>query len=248
MGGETLVRVNDDPLVSDCPASVADARFAHCSCGRGDLRMRLSRRLWFGVAAVLAAVGLSVPAASASTARPNVLLGLLPSCGATSQPFTRWGDYDSYCAFPNLGFESGKTAWTLTGSTSVIAGNEPWHVSGPGTHALQLGPGATALSSPLPVSLLDPWIRLFARSAGANGPLRVQVVFHGLLGNLTGLLNVGTLSPSAYSSWQPTQRVLSTLALPLATTTAQVVVTSRATRGSWQLDDVYLDPCKMKLG
>jgi hypothetical protein len=155
---------------------------------------------------------------------------------------------DGIRSFPNVGFENGKTAWTLTGSTAVVAANEPWHVSGAGTHALQLGPGATALSSPLPVSLLDPWIRFFARSASANGPLRVQVVFHGLLGNLTGLLNIGTLSPSGYSSWQPTQRVLSTLALPLATTSMQVVMTSQATRGNWQVDDVYLDPCKMKLG
>lgn len=204
-----------------------------------------SRRLWFVLAAVVVAAGLSVPVASAGRAKG---LGLLPSCGATSNPFTLWGDSAAYCAFPNLGFESGKTAWTLTGNASIVAANEPWHVSGPGTHALQLGPGATALSSSLPVSLLDPWIRLFAHSVGANGSLRVQVVFHGLLGNLTGLLNVGTLSPSGYSSWQPTQRVLSTLALPLLTSSAQVVLTSEAKQGNWQLDDVYLDPCKMKLG
>jgi hypothetical protein len=201
--------------------------------------------LWFVLAAVVVAAGLSVPVASAGRAKG---LGLLPSCGATSNPFTLWGDSAAYCAFPNLGFESGKTAWTLTGNASIVAANEPWHVSGPGTHALQLGPGATALSSSLPVSLLDPWIRLFAHSVGANGSLRVQVVFHGLLGNLTGLLNVGTLSPSGYSSWQPTQRVLSALALPLLTSSAQVVLTSEAKQGNWQLDDVYLDPCKMKLG
>jgi hypothetical protein len=174
--------------------------------------------------------------------------GILPSCGAKSYPFKAWGDSDAYCAFPNLGFESGKTAWTLTGNASIVAANEPWHVSGAGTHALQLGPGATARSSSLPVSLLDPWMRFFARSAGANGSLRVQVIFHGLLGNLTGLLNVGSLSPGSYSSWQPTQRVLSALALPLGTTSAQVQVTSQATSGSWQLDDVYLDPCVAKLG
>jgi hypothetical protein len=208
--------------------------------------MRASRRLWFFVAAFLAAVGLSVPAASAGLFTND--LGLLPSCGATSQPFTPWGDSESYCAFPNLGFESGKTAWTLSGSTSVVSGNEPWHVSGAGAHSLQLGPGATAVSSPLPVSLLDPWIRLFSRSNGANGSLRVQVVFRGLLGNVTGVLNVAALSPSGYSSWEPTERVLSTLALPLATTSAQVVFTSQASSGNWQVDDVYLDPCKMKLG
>lgn len=203
------------------------------------------KRLWLVVTAVIAAAGLSVPAASAGGAKQ---LTLLPSCGVTSHPFAHWSDNGAYCAFPNLGFENGRTAWTLTGSTSIVAANEPWHVSGPGTHALQLGPGATALSSSLPVSLLDPWIRFFAHSAGANGPLHVQVFFHGLLGNLTGVLNVGSLSASSYSSWQPTARVASLLALPVATTSAQVMVTSQAKAGSWQVDDFYLDPCASKLG
>jgi hypothetical protein len=204
--------------------------------------MGLRKNLSVVCAALVVAAGLSVPAASASG---NVLL---PSCGAKTYPFTPWGDIDAYCAYANLGFESGKTSWTVTGNASVVSGNEPWHVSGAGTHALQLRPGATALSSPLPVSLLDPWVRLFARSAGANGSLRVQVLFHGLLGNLTGVLNVGSLSPGGYSSWSPTQRVLSTLALPLGTNSAQVQITSQATSGSWQIDDVYLDPCVAKLG
>jgi hypothetical protein len=202
--------------------------------------MRFTKHLWLISAAMVAAAALSVPAASAGA--------LLPSCGATSHPFTPWSDPAAYCAFPNLGFESGKTGWTLTGNASIVSANEPWHVSGAGTHALQLGPGATALSSRLPVSLLDPWMRAFAHSVGANGSLRVQVVFHGLLGNLTGLLNIGSLSPGSYSSWQPTQRVLSTLALPLLTTSAQVRLTSTATSGSGQVDDVYLDPCASKLG
>ena len=205
--------------------------------------MGSTKHLWLISAATVAAAALSVPAAAAGGTN-----ALLPSCGAISHPFTPWSDPDAYCSFPNLGFESGKTGWTLAGNASIVSANEPWHVSGAGTHALQLGPGATALSSRLPVSLLDPWIRAFAHSVGANGSLRVQVLFHGLLGNLTGLLNIGTLSPGSYSSWQPTQRVLSTLALPLLTTSAQVLFTSTATAGSWQVDDVYLDPCASKLG
>lgn len=205
--------------------------------------MGFSKHLWLFSAAMVAAAGLSVPVASA-----GLTSSLLPPCGSTSQPFKAWGDLDAYCAFPNLGFESGATGWTLTGKASIVSANEPWHVSGAGTHALQLGPGATALSSRLPVNLLDPWIRTFAHSVSANGSLRVQVVFRGLLGNLTGLLNVGSLSPGSYSSWQPTQRVLSALALPLLTTSAQVQLTSTATSGSWQVDDVYLDPCASKLG
>jgi hypothetical protein len=201
------------------------------------------KRLWLLLSAVVAAAALAVPAASAGLAG-----GLLPSCGPKSYPFVQWGDSDAYCAFPNLAFENGKVSWTLTGNTSIVSANEPWHVSGPGTHALQLGPGATALSSSLPVNLLDPWVRFFAHSVGANGSLRVQVIFHGLLGNVTGLLNIGSLSPGSYSSWQATQRVLSALALPLFTTSAQVQLTSQAGLGNWQVDDVYLDPCVAKLG
>lgn len=208
--------------------------------------MGLKRRLWLVCAAVLVAAGLTVPGASASVGRTGA--ALLPSCGAQSYPFKTWSDIDAYCAFPNLGFESGSVSWRLAGKASVVTANEPWHVSGAGSHALQLGPGASALSSSLPVNLLDPWIRFFARSASANGSLRVQIFFHGLLGNLTGVLNVGSLSPGGYSGWQPTQRVLSALALPLLTTTAQVQVTSQATSGNWQVDDVYLDPCVAKLG
>jgi hypothetical protein len=206
--------------------------------------MGLKRRLWLICAAIVAVVGLSVPTASAAVRSGS----LLPSCGAKSYPFKTWGDPDAYCAFANLGFENGATSWTLGGKASVVSANEPWHVSGAGTHALQLGPGGSALSSPLPVNLLDPWIRLFARSSAANGSLRVQVVFRGLLGNVTGVLNVGSLSPNGYAYWQPTQRVLSALALPLLTASAQVQITSLASSGSWQVDDVYLDPCVAKLG
>jgi hypothetical protein len=200
-------------------------------------------RIGILLAVAATAVGLAVPAASA-----GLLSGLLPSCGATSQPFSVLGDDSSYCAFPNNGFESGASGWSLSGNASVVSGNEPWNVSGSGTHALQLGPGATATSSKLPVSLLDPYIRFFARSAGASGSLQVRVVFRGLLGNLTGILNYGSLSPSGFGSWEPTQRISSILALPLATSSAQVQVTNTSRSGSWQVDDFYLDPCVSRIG
>ena len=40
-------------------------------------------------------------------ASASVTGALLPSCGATSYPFEPWSDPDAYCAFPNVGFESG---------------------------------------------------------------------------------------------------------------------------------------------
>jgi hypothetical protein len=192
---------------------------------------------------VLVAVAAAAAALAASASAGSGLLGiLLPSCGATTQPFAQFGDSGSYCAFSNNGFESGLVGWNVTGGAAVAAANEPWFVSGAGSHALDLAPGATATSAPLPISLLDPWARLFARSVDADGALRVQLVFHGLTGNLTGLLNVGDLSPSGFASWSPSRVLLSLLALPLGTSSVQVRLTSLARDGHWQVDDVYLDP------
>ena len=141
------------------------------------------------------------------------------------------------------------TGWTLLGNTSIVAANEPWHVRAgharaparPRRERAELAAAGRACSTRGSASSPD--------SVGANGQLHVQVIFRGLLGNLTGLLNVGSLSPSGYASWQPTQRRCSSaLALPLLTTSAQVLLTSQATSGSWQVDDLYLDPCVAKLG
>ena len=56
------------------------------------------------------------PIAAASAAAGSNL-SLLPSCGAQSYPFTPWVDPDAYCAFPNLGFESGDfTGWSTVAS------------------------------------------------------------------------------------------------------------------------------------
>jgi hypothetical protein len=201
------------------------------------------------LAVVFAAAALFgiVPAANAGLVS-GLIGAALPSCGSTSHPFAQFGDNGSYCSVRNNGFESGSTGWTLSGGASVVADNEPWFVNGPGRNALDLPPGATATSSPLPISLLDPYLRLFARSSSADGALRVQVLFRGLTGNLTGVLNASDLSPSDYTSWEPSGDVASLLALPLGTSSAQVVVTSLAQSGDWEIDDVYVDPWISRVG
>jgi hypothetical protein len=67
-----------------------------------------------------------------------------------------------------------------------------------------------------------------------------------VLGNVTGLLNIASFSPSGYGSWQPTSHVPSLLSLPLATVSAQIRLTSTATSGTWQVDDVFVDPFGMR--
>jgi hypothetical protein len=166
---------------------------------------------------------------------------VLPSCGDATHPFAQFGDQNSYFAFPNNGFESGAAGWTLNRS-SIGRGNEPWFVNGSGSSSLSIPPRGAAGSPLVCVNLLDPFWRLFARAAGANGPLHVQVVFYGATGNLTGVVNFDDLPAARYASWSPTSRIRSLLALPALTKYAQLRVASGASRGSWQIDDVFVDP------
>jgi hypothetical protein len=185
-------------------------------------------------------VGLAAAACVAVVAAPAGNAGLL-SCPATGQPFAQWGDVNYYFGFANNGFESGTSGWKASGA-SVVSGNEPFYVNGAGSSSLSIGPGGTAASPLVCAALLAPDWRMFAQAKGANGALKAQIVFYGLLGNLTGILNVASFSPSGYQSWQPTPDVLSLLALPLGTSYAQLRLTSSATTGSRLVDDVFVDP------
>jgi hypothetical protein len=163
------------------------------------------------------------------------------SCNGSLQPFAQFGDNNDYFAFSNNGFESGALYWQLS-RASVGAGNEPWLVSGGGSSSLSIGPGGSAAGPKVCAALNAPSWRMFAHSNGANGPLKAQIVFYGLLGNITGIFNFTSFDPSDYASWQPSADVPSGLALPILTYAAQLRLTSTATSGTWQVDDVFVDP------
>jgi hypothetical protein len=204
-------------------------------------------RIVLALSAALVATALAVPVANAGLFDGLGQI-LLPSCGANSTPFAQFGDYRSYFPLPNGGFESGSSGWSLSGGARVVGENEPWFVNGSGRQALSLPPGASATSPSTCINLLDPSWRMFARSAGANRDLRVQIVFRGLTGNLTGVLNVASFDPDRYAGWQPSEDVMSALALPVLTVSAQVKFTSLASSGTWQVDDIFVDPALSRIG
>ena len=184
-------------------------------------------------AAIIAAI-VAVPRGNAAIA-----------CSGSLQPFAQFGDYNDYFAFANNGFESGATGWKVQDAFAGT-GNEPWSVNGGGSSSLTIAPGGSAASPKVCTALNAPGWRMFARSNGANGPLQAQVVFYGLLGNITGILNVATFNPSGYGTWEPSGDIPSILSLPLLTYSAQLRLTSTATSGTWQVDDVFVDPCGMR--
>ena len=190
----------------------------------------MSKRILLVLVAAAASAVIAAPAGNAALA-----------CSGSLQPFAQFGDNNDYFGFANNGFESGSNGWKLSNSF-VASGNEPWFVNGAGTSALSLSPGGSASSPKVCTALNAPGWRMFARSNGANAPLTAQIVFYGLLGNITGILNVATLQPSDYASWEPSADIPSILSLPLLTYAAQLRLTSSATSGTWQVDDVFVDP------
>lgn len=192
------------------------------------------KRLVFACAVGVSVAVVAAPVGSAAHT------GLL-SCPAYLQPFAQFGDNGTYFGFANNGFESGTYGWRLSRS-SVVSGNEPWDVNGSGSNSLSIGPGGTATSPRVCTALLAPSWRMFAKSDDANGSLTARIVFYGLLGNVTGILNVTSFNSSSYGSWEPTTDVPSLLSLPLLTTSAQLVLTNTGSSGTWQVDDVFVDP------
>ena len=188
-------------------------------------------------------------AAFASTASAGLLTESAQSCddGAITQPFQRFGDQANYKLLPGGSFEAGTDAWQLSGGAKIVSGNETYKVGG-ATHSssLQLPSGSAAVSPFTCVGLSEPSLRLFAKRnsalLGLVSTLNVQIQVKTSLG-LSVWLPVlpGDLGGS---SWHPTASMpLIANILPLSQSD-KTPVRFRFTPllGSWQIDDVYVDP------
>jgi hypothetical protein len=176
--------------------------------------------------------------------------GILSPCDdPSSQPFLPWLDSAGYALMPDGGFEGGASGWTLAGGASVVSENEPFYVRDAGDgSSLALPSGASALSDTACIGLFSPTMRFFARNTGSSSStLHVDAVYTDLFGQSRSL-PIATLSAGA--DWQPTPPVLilaNVAALPMRNGGAAQVAfrfSADGTDGSWQIDDVYVDPYK----
>jgi hypothetical protein len=186
-------------------------------------------------------------AAFASPANAGLLTTSAESCddGPLTQPFQRFGDDATYKLLGS--FEAGTPAWQLSGGAKIVSGNETYKVGG-STHSrsLSLPNGSAAVSPFTCVGLGEPTLRLFAKRnsalLGLVSTLNVQIQVKTSLG-LSLWLPVlpGDLGGS---SWHPTaQMPLIANILPLsASDKTPVRFRFSPLLGSWQIDDVYVDP------
>lgn len=178
-----------------------------------------------------------------------LLLGAAPalaSCPSpsASTPFAQWGDTNSYFIVPGASFEGtpDDVGWNLW-NAGLTPGNEPFDVGSPtDDQSLTIDAGGVATS---PTFCLDDTmsdIRFIAQEDEAGSDLQVNLLvwrWHRMY-----TIPIADLSDGSMPSWAPT----APLSLPTGnipngysvTAALQVVVPS--SQGSWQIDDMYVDP------
>ena len=164
---------------------------------------------------------------------------------APTKVFASWHDNKSYVLTENGGLEQGDSGWTLADGAAVVEGNESFAVGGAADHqSLSLPAGSSATSPANCVSRHTGTFRAFARTdGGTDARLKVEVVYLDGKGKkksrVAGKLRGG-------DEWQPTKRLA--VALGRAKGKGKMATAHVAFRftpvgeGTWQLDDVYLDP------
>jgi len=200
----------------------------------------------------LATVGLGTAAALALLA-PGAHAGPISAgadCSAArplTQPFLPWMDPASYALSPDGGLEAGAAGWKLSGGAVPSAGNERFFVGeSSDSRSLSLPGGSSATSPPTCVGLQWPTVRLFTRSSGTGllSSLHVDVLFESALTGATRSLRIGAATPGV--DWRPTlPMVMVVNTLGALSQDGMVPVAFRFTpvgAGSWQIDDVYVDP------
>ena len=189
-------------------------------------------------------------AAIASPASAGILTASAGNCDANPlvQPFQRFGDSARYRLVPGGSFEGSMAGWSLSGGAKVVSGNESYRVGG-STHSksLVLPFGSRAVSPVVCVGLGEPTIRLFAkRNSGLLTTLLVEVQIETSLG-LSAWLPV-LPGDAGGGSWHPTlamPMVVNLLPLLPGDQTPVRFRFSPLLLGSWQIDDVYVDPWRM---
>jgi hypothetical protein len=198
---------------------------------------------------VAAITAVAMTGAFAAPASAGILTVSATNCGdeSLSQPFAGFGDRAQYKLVQGGSFEGALTSWTLNRGAKVVSGNEPWKVGGSGHgKSLFLPAGSSAITAPTCVGIHEPTVRFFAqKKRGLLSTLVVSVYVKTSLG-LVVPLPVGVVLGNG--QWKPTAPMLivANLLPLLPNDRTPVAFQFTPLLGDWQIDDVYVDPQRMR--
>jgi hypothetical protein len=198
-------------------------------------RRATSCRATAAVAALAGALALTVAPAGAAQASTQ--------CGlrTTTIALALFGDPHSYFPIDGGTFESADLSpFDVVGAPSVVQENEPWQVLGStDTRSLALPPGA-ALRATFCVGLGEDSMRLFTKSPGLpGGSLTIRTTV------ATGYGSSATTSTTIRreeAGWSLSPRLPLPSLLTLDGRRYVTVSFKNTGSGSWQLDDLLVDP------
>ena len=213
----------------------------------------MAARLRFLVPAVLAAAAFSVPAANAGLIG-DLLGGSLLSGNCASggtQVFAPWQDFANYYLAPNGSFEIGTTGWSLSGGAACRLRQRavlPDRDALAGAPERQLGAQPDGL--PRAEAALRPHVRERTQG-GTDSGLRVRVVWYGLLNKVLGIPTSRSSLPAA--GWSPTAEAQLERRSRRFRSRSRLLGSRRLTptrprAAQWQIDDLYIDPCVVRIG
>jgi hypothetical protein len=199
------------------------------------------------VVAAISAVAMT--GAIAAPANAGILTASAKDCGdeSLSQPFAQFGDNAQYKAVQGGSFEGSLTDYTLIGGAKVVSGNEPWKVGG-SNHgkSLVLPAGSSVITPTSCVGLAEPTLRFFAKkNSGLLSTLAVSVYVKTSLG-LVVPVPVGVLLGNGQWKASPKMLIVANLLPLLPGDRTPVAFQFTPLLGSWQIDDVYVDPFRYR--
>ena len=168
-----------------------------------------------------------------------------PGCGpvALSNPFSIFGDYADYSIVDDGHFESGVGGWSLYGA-GIVNGNESFRVrSASDSKSLSISTWGKAVSGAFCVDTNYPHFRFFAQHS--DGPIGLLLVrARWTAGDGLHEESLALLRGSQYRSWGATEMLplAEKVALSESGGTQSVRLVFIPLAGSWQIDDVYIDP------
>jgi hypothetical protein len=199
---------------------------------------------------VLAAItAVAMTGALAAPASAGILTASATDCGdeTLSHPFAGFGDTADYKLVQGGSFEGSLADWTLIGGAKVVSGNEPWRVGG-STHSksLVLPAGSSVITPAACVGIHEPTLRFFAKkNSGLLSTLAVSVYVKTSLG-LVVPVPVGVVLGNGQWKATPQMLIVANLLPLLPNDRTPVAFQFTPLLGSWQIDDVYVDPWRFR--
>jgi hypothetical protein len=154
------------------------------------------------------------------------------------QVFAAWQDEGYYQLAPDGGLEEGGNGWTLAGGAALVAGNETSYLNSPNdAYSLSIPFGGSATSPRVCVDANTPTFRLMAVNSGSeSSKLRVTVTYELATGTKTRSNDV-----RAEDEWEPTKPLQLDVDGEVERV-ARISFAPRDEKGTWQVDDLYIDP------